>query len=300
MLNLAEKPAECETGSTFLPSVSAEHRRAETWLDVRIREGMRGIYTIQVELTPTMAKLLLLQNPNNRTIKSGIVDKYAIDIAERAWQENGESVKISTDGYLNDGQHRCQAVIQADRSIMTSMTFGCERESRLTLDQGGIRSPGDYLGMSGVENANQAAAVVSLLWQHEKSGRVSNQTTSRPTKSQIVDNYGRYPDIQDSLRTAHRKGATLIGGGSVLAFCHYLFARKDKEAADRFIARLIVGDNLMARDPIFLCRDRLLNNKRMKVEEKVELIVRAWNAHRLNKKQSKLQIEGGNVPKIEA
>lgn len=300
MLNMLKDNEHRKAGdASSLPLIDdGAFRRVKSWLAECLRRGEHEVFTVEAELSPFLARLLLARNPDNRNVKEVRVADYAADIQAGNWQLNGESIKISRTGLLNDGQHRCRAVDRAGRSIRTLITFGVDRDTRLTLDQGAVRSPGDYLGMEGVENPNHAAAVASLLWQYEHLGRVSYQQLYRPTKAQTREAFHTHPGINDSIRVASGKGSTNAGGVSVLAFCHWVFAQRDREAATAFISRLIKGNDLSTKDPIYLCRERLHSDKRLKLEEKVELIFRAWNLHRKNKRLTKIQIMGA-LPVVE-
>jgi hypothetical protein len=226
-----------------------------------------------------------------------VIDRYVTDIKNGSWDLNGESIKISVAGFLNDGQHRCHAVVLAGIPIKTLIIFGCERESRLTLDQGAIRSTGDYLGMDGVESSNVAAAAARLVCEYRNGGKLSLNRSARPTKAQVIEAFRSNPGLSDSIRFAGKNGVGVIGGKSLIAFCHYILSEIDPAVASNFILKLIVGDELSTKDPIFLCRKRLLADKRLLQSEKVELIFRAWNAHRRNRFISKIEI-CGTLPKI--
>lgn len=301
---LPEKQEAAET-PLFSTANILERRRAEAWLADRVKRGERGVFSEVGVLSPVLAEVLLDRNPDNRLIKEGIVEKYASDIADGRWELNGESVKIARDGSLNDGQHRCSGVVRAASPIKTLFTFGVERTSRLTLDQGAIRTPGDYLSMEGIPQANNVAAVAALIWQYETHGRVSAQALYRPTKAQVRETYHSHPAISESVTFASKQGVSIVGGKSVVAFCHYLFKKHDQAGADEFISSLISGAKLEDTDPILLCRNRLSGSKRMRVDEKVELIIRAWNHHRSGRRLQKIQLgtkesrKPTELPKVE-
>lgn len=275
-------------------------RRAVAWLDDRLRRAAQdGPFSEQVLLTPALAELLLKRNPDNRSMRPLKVANYVADMKAGAWELNGESVKVSADGLLNDGQHRCQAVVNAGCAVKTMIVFGVERKTRTTLDQGAVRSPGDYLGMEGIKDANNVAAAAALLWQYEHLQLVTYQDVKRPTKQQVKDTVAKYPQLMASVAFIPKKGALKAGGVSILAFCHYVFSLADTEAADHFVTKIVKGDGLQSRDPIYLARERIIGDKKLRLGEKVELIFRAWNAARLGKRPSKLQIMGGALPEVE-
>lgn len=277
-----------------------EVRRMRAWLAERINRALdEGLITEEVMITPVLARVMLERNPGNRNLRAAGVERLATDIRNDDWALNGESIKFSECGWVNDGQHRLNAIIAAGRAIRSLVTFGCTRESRMTLDQGHIRTPGDFLSMDGQPQAEATAATVALLWQYEARGAISHQSSARPTKVQIVEASRNHPDVIESVRVAPNNGINLVGGRSLLAFCHYVFAKRDKAAADAFIRRLVIGDELTAKDPIFVCRQRLLSDRRLKVNEKAELIFRTWNTHRRGRKCSIVKLLGA-LPPVEA
>lgn len=285
----------------FSAANQKETRRANAWLTDRLHRAEReGVFSEVGELSPVLAELFLQRNPSNRTLVASKLAEYYRDIVNGRWELNGEAILISEDGLMNDGQHRCTAVVKSGRTIKTVFTFGVSRESRVTVDQGAARTAGDYLSMDGVENGRCAAAVAGMLWQYEHIGKISRQSEYRPTKVQVREAFIDNPGINDSIRAVQMKGVSLVGGVSTLAFCHYLFAQRDGEAAGSFIQRLIKGDRLVTTSPIFRCRERLLSNRRMDVGQKVELIFRTWNAHRLGKRfDGKASPTTGTLPKLE-
>jgi hypothetical protein len=237
-------------------------------------------------------------NECNRPISDVAVDKYSTDAANEQWSVNGESMKFSIDGFMNDGQHRCLAVIQTGRPIQTVFTFGVTRESRFTLDQGRARRIGDYLAMKGVSDANVVAAVASLLFQYYDRRAVSNHHSLRPTKQQTQDAAEHYQDdIANALEHVPRRGSTTVGGMGTICFCFVLCAKVDQQDAEEFFQKLMKGEDLKAKSPILVARERLRTNKRMRVEERAELILRAWNAWREKREVKSLQVLGG-LPEI--
>ena len=133
------------------------------------RAKTQGVFSERVMLTPALAAELIKQNPNNRFVRAAKYDQLLSDIIADRWMFNGESILVSTDGLLNDGQHRCLSVIEANKPIDTLITFGLPRESRVSVDQGAAKSAGDYMQMDGVENATTLAAIGGLVIAYERA-----------------------------------------------------------------------------------------------------------------------------------
>jgi hypothetical protein len=278
---------------------SVEIRDAEAWLKPRLRRGEREIFSEPGPLTPALAQLLLDRNDANRSVSDPTVLKYAVDMEEHRFAMNGESVKMSRCGRLNDGQHRCLAVILSGCTTHMMFTFGLERETRMTLDQGKQRTPGDYLGMGGVVESNKIAAIAGMIWQYEKHGSIGLSGIHRPTKQQVLAAYHDHPRIHDSLLLCSRKGSAVLGSQSMLAFCHYTFAQRDRVQADAFLESVIKGADLPESDVRYMARTRLLNDKSLRANERAEVLFRAWNHWRRRARVTKVQIAGGKLPAVE-
>lgn len=280
-------------------NVRGRHQSVEEWLESMVERSQDAPVTATITLTPALAAALLARNPENRKVSEVLVEKYARDIATGRYTFNGESIIVSRDGFLNDGQHRCSAVVMAKRSLTTVIVFGPERDSRMTLGQGKVRTVGDYIAMQGRPDAIAQGAIAGYIYQYRTHGRISVQTYLRPTKSEILATIEANPDIETSLSAIHRKGSSMLGGRSLLAFCHWVFAKRDRAGADAFMAALCTGAaGGDARNPILVARNRLLAERRLPAPEKAELLFRAWNAHRRAERRYSLRIEGGVLPAV--
>lgn len=292
------QPVKDASVTSFRDDNESRVERARAWVDRRVKEAQDEPVSFPINLTPEIASVLLERNPDNRNITSTKLEELMRDIGGGRWVFNGEPVIVSRDGLLNDGQHRCRAVVETGRSIQTMISFGFDRESRMTLDQGSVRTAGNYLSMSGVPDGNNIAAVCVLIWQYKELGRISSSGAERPTKSQSLLLAQSYSDIIDSLHFCAKTNG--VASKSLLAFCHWAIARKsDRGLVDAFFTKLIEGSSLEPRDPILYVRNRLLSH-RLTPNEKVFLIFRAWNAWRLGEKPRTFVMGTAKLPKLEA
>lgn len=280
-----------------------ERFRMLDWLQERIDASIKEPVTEVVTLTPVLARILLERNEANRPVSAINLDRMQRDITEGRWAFNGEALIVAKDGKLNDGQHRCMAVIEAGRPIRTVIVFGPDRQSRLTLDQGVVRTAGHYLGMNGFSDANVVGSVAAFVWQYKTMGRLSAGAFGRATKSEVLATAQHYSTIPDSVKFVSVKGAGVLGSKSLIAFAHWAIAdRAGSYEADKFMDRLIKGTGLQEGDPILYARNRLIDMRGdgKRPSERAELIFRAWNAYRNNERVQRLLVGGKNLPKLEA
>lgn len=300
MASVAKKPLKRKNAKSEYELLQ-EEKVAAGWLDKEVDKAKEKPVSGLVELTPALARVLMQRNPNNRHISSPIVEKFARDIINGSWVLNGESIILSADGLLNDGQHRCEAVILADKSIQTIMIVGVERDTRTTLDQGRMRTIGDYLSMEGHADSTALGAVASFAWQWKNYGNVTTTTRRKATKGELKAFVESNPRLAQSIDVVPAKGSNLVGGRPCLAFCRFAFSSlASKQDADSFIYHLISGENLRVGSPILYARTRLMSGQRLNIGEKVELIFRAWNAWRKDETVKTIPLQGAELPLLEA
>lgn len=270
------------------------------WLDECIARSGGGVFSEYVVLTPALAAELLRRNPENRTLRVSKLEQLTNDIRHGRWVFNGEPIIMSSDGYLNDGQHRANAVINANQSVPVLMVFGLDRESRITLDQGSARTAGDYLAMGGTANATVQASIGRQVIAYEKNEGKSLARASFITSGEIRSRCLSDAGIGASAHFAacHRKGAKVFAAPSLVGFCHYLFSSIDRSDADKFLVQVCDGEGLRVRDPAYTVRDRLLVVGRVGMETKVHIIMRGWNAFRQGRPLAMAKVLDGGLPAL--
>jgi hypothetical protein len=303
MLSVTEKPEKAslltKVGSEFI--TASPEKRAANWLDAQVAKSQDKITTLVADLTPALAGALLARNEENRKVREALVLSYARDMANGSWDLNGEPIIVAKNGLLNDGQHRCLAVIKAGVAIPAVFIIGVDRATRTTLDQGAIRRLSDFLAMEGRQNAVRLATVATYIWMYQN--RVQMSGGDKPTKSECIDLIEEHPNIQKSLAIVDGKKAHKFVTLTVLAFAHWVFARRTTQAAaDNFVLSLIDGANLDVDSPILYARNRLVaEHGKLRANGTAELLFKAWNAYRRGDTLKRLVIAGGHseLPKLE-
>lgn len=235
-------------------------------------------------ITPERAKLLLERNTNNRTVNHNLVKTIASDIASGRWMLNGESVIISKDGELNDGQHRLLAVVLSQKPIQTLVFFGAERESRITVDMGKPRTVANLLSMDNITNCNNAAAITRLYVQY-RNNRFQNggSSNSTATKQHIREEYfANQEKIEGALRDIGSQKFTNMVGVTPMCVAYMAIGDVNTENRQDFFYKLIFGESIKAGNPILKAREHLIDLKHRKAtaQQRMEAIFRYWNQWR--------------------
>lgn len=277
-----------------------EHRRMEDWLKRKIEAGKKEPNAEIIGLTPCLAQLLLARNPINRPISKRNSDFLASDIATGRFEFNGESIVVSGSGVLLDGQHRCQQVIATGKSITTVIVFGPKERARFTIDTGKPKTTANFLSMKDHRYSVVLSAALGYLLQWRKHGFVSTKGEMIPTTAEKLAAMDENLALQGSVEFTSPATKT-VRAHAVLAFCHYVFAKRaGKAAADEFIRKLIDGDGLRKGDAIHYCRNRLLGMARgYAANDRCELVFKCWNKWRLGGLVTTFRFTGGELPKVE-
>lgn len=257
------------------------------------------VLTEVVTLTPELAVEMLHNNPDNRFIRPIKLQQIASDIRAGRWTFNGEPVLISKEGYLNDGQHRCSAVVEANMPIEVLVVFGVDRESRTTVDQGAARGAGDYMSMAGIPNATVVAAIGRFLIAYERSDGKSVSGANAVTNSEIVNRYShdKTVAVSSTFAASKHKYTKKLATPQVIGFCHAVLSRINPAEAETFMTQVCVGENIRKTDPAFAVREGLFR-ERVTANEKIHLIFRGWNAFRQRRRLELAKVTGSNLPAL--
>lgn len=256
------------------------------WFNECVDRSRSGVITEVVTVTPGLASVILQRNADNRSIKPVKSQHYAADIIAGRWVFNGEPIIVSDTGELNDGQHRMQAVIDANIPVQFLIVFGLPRETRATVDQGAARTAGDYLAMGGMTNANMTAGITRLVRAYYDSGEKGLSLAKEYSNAQIVAAAKADPALHEAgdyaqCVTKYARGMLLP---SIIGFCFYVLNEVDPTDAHEYLNQICVGENIKRGDPAFAVRSALSNVERSSKAQRAELVFRGWNAFRQGRK----------------
>lgn len=186
----------------FIYAGTPQFRRAQQWYEDRVSASRRGQVAQDVEtITPEMAQVLLQHNEGNRRVDRANLAQIMRDVVSGKFTFNGENVKVSKEGLLNDGQHRNFAALLSGSAIRTAVIYGVDRESRNTVDIGRKRQAKDRLAIKGETDYIVLSAIATLAFEmdHGRGGTAAE-----------VDEY--FSENADSIRTASKLVGQSIRG----------------------------------------------------------------------------------------
>jgi hypothetical protein len=284
----------------FAVSDSHAARRAEKILDTFLKRGHSAVFAEVVKLTPQLAELLMMRNFDNRPISPDQLRKLVKDIREDRFELNGETVILAKDGCLNDGQHRCMAVLETGTAVQVLMAFGVPRKARHTIGQGLKRSLGHYVHMQGGAYANQVAATAILLTQYKREKTISSKAALKPTTVESFAVIQDNPRLVESVEFV-KSGSRLVSSIPTMAFAHFVFREIDEAQANVFIAQVMDGSGLSKTDPAYVCRERLMREKQMRYwtpARACECLFKCWNAFVTGQKMGRIALGSPVFPRI--
>lgn len=234
-------------------------------------------------LTPDLANDLLLANPFNRKQRRPHIQKLAGAMARGEFRFNGDPIRVSVDGDLLDGQHRCEAVRESGQSIWSVIIRGLPVDVIHTIDTDmAPRNLRDVLKIGGEMNHDLLATALVWKWRKETG---TLQTKELPTPAQALAILEKYPELRKvAAQSAGSKVLKVfkLNRGQIAALL-YEFRSVDAEDAARFFEKLTHGAGLAEGDPILRLRSWLQKMASVEVSKRatpVEVymtIIKAWN-----------------------
>ncbi|MCP3805395.1 hypothetical protein NLX83_39625 [Allokutzneria sp. A3M-2-11 16] len=254
-----------------------------------------------LDITPAAAEEILARNTHNRNLRRRIVAGYALDMAAGTWPENGESIKIATDGTVIDGQHRLAAIVESGTTQRMLVVANLPMQVQETVDGGAKRTFGDILKLRQETHYSAVAALCRRVVLWEAGVRRGDSARFQPTTHQMLAVLDAYPEIRDSAAAGMATGAAVPIQPAAASLCHWLTHRIDAQDCAWFFEHVRTGENLRSRHPVMTLRRTLTQplTARARLPEVVTTAytIKAWNAFREGREIGVLRfVAGGAKP----
>lgn len=235
---------------------------------------------IEEKITPSRAAELLEGNSINRSLRMGVVQRYARDMTAGQWHQSGDPIRLDKKGTLLDGQHRLSAIIHAGIAQKMLIIKGVETKAILTIDTGAKRQFADVLKIQGYSCCMNLAAVVRWCVLYEDPLRTpTKDSASHGEMMRWLDaNLGAPEAVRNVCATSNNPILKRIR----LPLCVLRHYAKNKSDYDLFQARLAAGTGLEEGDSIHTLRRYIENLSVATPPTPLVLhgiVVKAWNAY---------------------
>lgn len=266
---------------------------------------------LNVDVTKRLALQLVEANaPNNRKKKAGPVSQYKRDMMHRKWPITGDSIKLTTDPLMIDGNQRMLSLLAAMEEdptlthVRMAFAFNVSKEAMKVTDTGSKRTFADALRIEEVPNVTPCGAIVRRVFVWERGnyadirgGGPGLTEFARPTMTELMDRYledrSQFDaathvanDMRDALNVFHQAAGT----------AYYILRQIDDQMAKAFFEGLVTGADLPMASPVRILRRRLERAGRradkadmLTATEQLWLYMRAWNVLRTDEVLTRFQ-----------
>lgn len=195
--------------------------------------------TIKKELvTPELAAKWLNANTDNRSLRDGVVERYANDMKTLRWTQCPAPICFYEDGGLGDGQHRLYAVIESEMAQEFFVARGFNRADGLNFDVGLGRTLVDNGRISGLDTglSHNLIACARAVQSGEASRRGGG--SSNAEKLEIVAEHRE----ACNWAISHLPPSKNIYNSAILgAVARAWYWEADKERLDKFCKAISSG-----------------------------------------------------------
>lgn len=258
------------------------------------------VITNEILITPDIAMDILQNNHRNRKMNKELVLLYADQMSRGLWKFNGESIIISDENILLNGQHRLGAIIKSGTSQKFIVVQGISQAAFDTIDTGKTRTAGDILSIANIKESTKISSIITRFFGVSVSqSRRESLLRSRRSKQEVLSEYQSNPDFWRAVLTASSRlyrRIRLLSQSDIGGYIAYLVKEKghDFNFVESFFNQLFF-DTDIENSTIPLLRDKLIRSitTQYKISSRLRhaLIVKTWNAYVDGKEYKRLSFD---------
>ena len=244
-----------------------------------------------VTITPEMATALLEKNTNNRPLNEMHVKRLVRQIEDGKWKFNGDTIKISDEGAVLDGQHRLWAIIEAKTPVQLIVAYGIRQDAFSTIDTlRKVRTGADIIALSGTTRyRNVIASSLTWLLRWQRGVIVEHRAPENKIENSDIETaFDAHPEI---IRAVERAVAVRrLCTASQMACFYYVLANRNQVLADRMMETLENPAKVALSDPFFRLRNYFTadHHKKKDPVTTMALSIKAANIAKDNRKSASL------------
>jgi hypothetical protein len=245
------------------------------------------------EITPEFAKELLKMNIGNRRLKF-IKEAYVAQMKSGRWKENGEPIIIDINGLIKDGQHRLNAVIEANFSYICPIIYDVDPNVMDTIDTGSNRSLTDVLQLNDIMYYSDMSSLIKGIHASKIKGLASgfghstniyrggkHLSNGEGLEFAMKNKEGLIELIKTSERIYNKTVIKTLTKKEIGIVLYVLAEYNPTEKHIEFIKKItgaIIDDKSITSWLYKKLLSSKLNKHTLKYEWKTEAIIKVWNA----------------------
>lgn len=254
------------------------------------RAAKSNVTVKRVYLTPKKAQEFLDSRALQRPLSMHHVAELVDEIANDEWADSNDMICFDDAGHLINGQHRCQAVIEAGKPIWVFVAYGMKRRQKEDgklganpfnkMDIPRRRTGGDVAAMMGFKDTNTASAVASIVYAYENNLFTTGNAWPRLSNERVSVELKRLKnEIERSIQMTPKIPRLLGIGRSIIVAVHLLAARHDPKEADAFSQIMATGSSSPSLPGVVSLRESLLRRGKgsRTGTENLTALIKAWN-----------------------
>lgn len=240
-----------------------------------------------VKVTPEIAETLLSRASVNRRLNKGQVTSLAGAILRGEWKLTHQGIAFDDTGALLDGQHRLNAIIEANTPVEMLIFEGLPKDVFPVLDTGKRRSAADALLSTGAKYLQLLSSTIRhvILFKTMPNDLWSG-ARAHVSNDRILAAYNEDKDRYAEAVTIGRELSRHLFASQTAAAVGFFVTTEVAPAADidEWISGLKSGASLDSGDARLALREvprdfqKRGSRRRMGMRDQVAIYIKAWNA----------------------
>lgn len=162
-------------------------------------------------ITPELAEKMLGGNIGNRSKRRWWIEAIAAAIKRGEWQMTHQGVAFTKSGKLVDGQHRLEAIIEANQGIWMLVVTGLEEDVFKVIDCGIKRTLADLTGLP-KRLAESCRVIAAILY----GGAVSSIQVEDIAKSGVDEVHGELIETCGSAKKYYASASMRVAATALV------------------------------------------------------------------------------------
>lgn len=259
------------------------------------------VKVIRKNITPQVATNLLDNlYERQRAVKPQVVKRYAEAMRNDQWLTTGDTIKLSEDGKVMDGQHRLRAVVESGYTLENAIIIqGVDEDAFNVMDQGRPRTFADWLTSDGVgKTSNALAAAINATIRYKYGSKFTVGGGVKPNIQLLIRTY-RDENVERWVARGVELGRAFSFPSAPLIAFLYVAELSQAANVEEFAEALLKGEGLAATHPAYLARQALIKRmslapgKRLPADTYMTELIWCWNAFAEEREVDKIRIRKG-------